>query len=165
MIAVSDTTPLRYLIAVDQEHLLPQIFEKVFIPVAVFEELTEPRTPEKVRHRILARPVWLEVRAVPETQAIAFPLILHRGERESILLMEALRADFLLIDEHAGRTIAFSRKLSLSGTLGVLEQADEQGLVDDFSHPLQQLKANRFYISDTLEKQLLQRHIERRRVK
>ena len=118
-----------------------------------------------MRHRILARPVWLEVRAVPETQAIAFPLILHRGERESILLMEALRADFLLIDEHAGRTIAFSRKLSLSGTLGVLEQADEQGLVDDFSHPLQQLKANRFYISDTLEKQLLQRHIERRRVK
>jgi len=32
MIAVSNTTPLRYLIAIEQEHLLPQLFEKVFVP-------------------------------------------------------------------------------------------------------------------------------------
>src|SRR5258707_8736648 len=101
MIAVSNTTPLRYLIAIEQERLLPQLFEKAFVPAAVFEGLTETRTPDKVSRRILARPAWLEVRAVRETPAIAFPLTLHRGQRESILLAERLQADVLLIHSHA----------------------------------------------------------------
>jgi predicted nucleic acid-binding protein len=165
MIAVSNTTPLRYLIAIDQEYLLPQLFEKIFIPVAVFEELTDSRTPDKVRHSLLARPTWLEVRAVPEAGASPFPLILHRGERESILLAEALQADILLVDEHAGRTLALRRNLPLSGTLGVLERADNRGLLSDFSQTLKQLKASGFYITDALEEQLLQRHVARRRLK
>jgi predicted nucleic acid-binding protein len=165
MIAVSNTTPLRYLIAIEHEHLLPQLFEKVFVPAAVFEELTETTTPDKVRRRILARPAWLEVRAVRETPAIAFPLTLHRGERESILLAEMIRADVLLIDEHPGRTIALSRNLPLSGTLGVLERADTVGLVSDFPQTLKQLRESGFYITDVLEQQLLQRHLERRRRK
>jgi predicted nucleic acid-binding protein len=39
MKAVSNTTPLRYLIAIEQDDLLGQLFEKVFVPVAVYEEL------------------------------------------------------------------------------------------------------------------------------
>jgi len=46
MIAVSDTTPLRYLIAIGQEQLLGQLFKIVFVPTAVHEELTESRAPE-----------------------------------------------------------------------------------------------------------------------
>jgi predicted nucleic acid-binding protein len=136
MIAISNTTPLRYLIAIEQEHLLGKLFEKVFVPAAVFDELTEARTPDNVRRRILARPAWFEVHAVRDTPATALPLTLHRGERESILLAEMIRADVLLIDEHAGRTIALSRNLPLSGTLGLLERADTQGLVSDFSRTL-----------------------------
>ncbi len=76
-----------------------------------------------------------------------------------------IRADILLIDEQAGRTIASSRNLPISGTLGVLERADTQGLVSDFSQTLKRLKASGFYITDVLEKQLLQRHLARRRKK
>jgi len=53
MNAVSNTTPLRYLIAIDQEHLLGQLFEKVFVPVAVHEELTDAGAPGNVRRRVL----------------------------------------------------------------------------------------------------------------
>src|ERR1700688_4916086 len=104
MIAVSNTTPLRYLIAIEQEHLLAQLFEKVIVPASVHAELTEARTPDKVRSRILSLPVWYEVRASPETQMIEFPITLHRGEREAILLAEKLRPDVILIDEQVGRT-------------------------------------------------------------
>ncbi len=165
MITVSNTTPLRYLIAVEQDHLFGQLFEKVFIPAGVFDELTETKTPDQVRRRILAPPAWLQVRAVRETAATAFPVTLHRGERESILLAEIIRADVLLIDEHAGRSIASSRNLPISGTLGLLERADTQGLVSDFPQTLKRLKASGFYITDVLEKQLLQRHLARRRKK
>jgi predicted nucleic acid-binding protein len=158
MKAVSNTTPLRYLIAIEQEHLLGQLFEKVLIPVAVHEELTDSRTPETVRGRVLSMPAWFEVRTVQGTQTTTFPVTLHRGERQAILLAEALRAGVLLIDEQIGRAIALSRNLPLSGTLAVLERADSMGFVGDFQQVLQRLKASGFFLTDSLEQQLLERH-------
>ena len=83
----------------------------------------------KVEERV---PSWLEVRTVREAPANAFPVTLHRWERETILWAETLGADILLIDEQIRRTIALSRNLPLSGTLGVLERADMLGLVATF---------------------------------
>jgi predicted nucleic acid-binding protein len=165
MNAVSNTTPLRYLIAIRQENLLRQLFEKVFVPTAVYEELTDPKTPEDVRRKVASLPAWLEVRAVRETGTAMFPVTLHRGEREAILLAEALRTDVLLIDEQIGRTIAQSRNIPLSGTLGVLERADSMGLVSDFPQLLKQLNASGFFIAEALELQLLRRHNARQKAK
>jgi predicted nucleic acid-binding protein len=162
MIAVSNTTPLRYLIAIEQEHLLGQLFEKIIVPAAVHEELTEARTPEKVRRRVLSLPAWYEVRKAQENQTTAFPITLHRGEREAILLAETLRADVILIDEQVGPTIALNRNLPVSGTLGILERADTIGLIADFPQVLKQLKTSGFFVAESLEQQLLQRYRARR---
>jgi predicted nucleic acid-binding protein len=116
MKAVSNTTPLRYLIAIEQEHLLGKLFEKVFVPVAVHEELTDEKTPGIVRRRVASLPGWFEVRTVDETRMPTFPVTLHRGERQAILLVEALRADVLLIDEQIGRAMALSRNHTASTT-------------------------------------------------
>jgi len=88
---------------------------------------------------------------------------LHRCEREAILPAETLRADALLVDEQIGRTIALSRNIPLSGTLGVLERADLMGFLDDVPQLLKQLKASGFFIANSLEQQLLQRNAARRR--
>lgn len=162
MIAVSNTTPLRYLIAIEHEDLLERLFDKVYVPDAVREELTDQKTPELVRRRVLSLPDWFEVRSVTDTQTTVFPVTLHRGEREAILLAEALQADVILIDEQIGRTIAFGRNLPLSGTLGVLERADKMGFVDNFPNVLQRLKTSGFFIHETLEYKLLDRHRIRR---
>ena len=146
MIAVSNTTPLRYLIAIEHEHLLGKLFETVFVPAAVHEELTEARTPENVRRRVLSLPSWYEVRVVQDSQETAFPLPSHRGEREAILLAEMLRPDTILIDEQVGRTIALGRNLPVSGTLGILERADVMGFIADFPQILKQLRTSGFYI-------------------
>ena len=135
----------------EQDYLLGRLFEKVFVPVAVHEELTEAGTPENVRRRVLSIPAWFEVRTVRETHATTFPVLLHRGEREAILLAEMLRPDVLLIDDQIGRTIALSRNLPLSGTLGVLERADTMRLVNDFPRVLKQLKSSGFFIGQSLE--------------
>jgi predicted nucleic acid-binding protein len=161
MKAVSNTTPLRYLIAIEQEHLLGKLFEKVFVPVAVHEELTDAKTPEIVRRRVASLPAWFEVRSVDEMRMPTFPVTLHRGERQAILLAEALRVDVLLIDEQIGRTIALSRNIPLSGTLGVLELADRMGFVSNFPLVLHRLRASGFFITETLEQQLLARHRSR----
>jgi len=162
MIAVSNTTPLRYFVAIGQDDLLGRLFDRVYIPTGVHEELTDPKTPEVVRRQILSLPAWLEIRAVRKAHAAEFPVTLHRGEREAILLAETLRADVLLIDEQIGRTIAMNRSIPHSGTLGVLERADLMSFLDDFPQVLKQLKASGFFIGDPLEHQLLQRHDARR---
>ena len=162
MKAVSNTTPLRYLIAIEQEHLLGKLFEKVFVPVAVHEKLTDARTPENVRRCVASLPTWFEVRTVNETGPVTFPVTLHRGERQAILLAEALHVDMLLIDEQIGRTIALGRNVPLSGTLGVLERADTMGFVSDFPKVVRRLKASGFFITEALEQQLLKRHRMRR---
>lgn len=161
MIAVSDTTPLRYLIAIGQEHLLNALFTKFVIPRGVLDELTDDRTPKQVRRKVTSLS-WIEVQSVSRPATNPFPQKLHKGEHEAILLAEILRPDVLLIDEHFGRSIALSRNLPISGTLGVLERADLQGLIKDFPRLLQKLKQSGFFLAPSLQERLSQRHNLRR---
>ena len=39
MIVVSDTSPLNYLVLIDLQHILPDLFERILIPAAVRDEL------------------------------------------------------------------------------------------------------------------------------
>lgn len=45
MIIVSDTSPINNLAAINQLYLLHQLYGTVFIPEAVFRELTDPSFP------------------------------------------------------------------------------------------------------------------------
>ena len=83
MMIVSDTSPLRYLIAVGRADVVEQIFGHVLIPRAVERELTHPSTPEAVRRWMAQRPTWLEVRAAqsPDPELAER---LDQGEAEAI---------------------------------------------------------------------------------
>lgn len=157
MIVVSNTTPLRYLIAIRQERLLAELFSKVHIPSAVFEELTSSSTPELVRRHVSSLPAWIEVHGnINELPSL--PRLVHRGELEAITLAEGLQADLLLIDEKVGRIAAADRGLRLSGTLGVLEAANSLRLITDFQETLNALVASGFYLKPLLFQELLKRN-------
>ena len=64
MIVVADTTPLNYLILIDEIELLPALYKSVLIPQEVHRELQNPRTPSVVRTWALALPAWCEVRSL-----------------------------------------------------------------------------------------------------
>ncbi len=67
VIVVADTSPLRYLVQIDQIQLLPRLFEKILIPSVVSDELRHPSAPEVVRSWMSKKPDWLEVfRGGPE---------------------------------------------------------------------------------------------------
>jgi len=38
MIVIADTTPLNYLVLIDRDQVLPQLYGRVLIPLAVWEE-------------------------------------------------------------------------------------------------------------------------------
>ncbi len=160
MIIVSDTTPINHLILVGKISILPELLGVVIIPPTVFQELQAVNTPEIVREFIGSLPEWLEVRHMQ----FLFDEDLNEldaGEREAIILAEELEADVLLMDERSGREAALKRDLPVVGTLGILERAAENGLLD-FTETLQDLKANGFFIASALEKDFLERDAKRK---
>jgi predicted nucleic acid-binding protein len=129
MIVIADTSPLNYLIQIDCDGLLPQLYQRVYVPPAVIQELRHPGAPPSVRDWLLQLPAWIEVHTLnaPLDRALEF---LDPGEREAIQLAQEQQADLLLIDERKGRLEAARRGLTTTGTIGVLLAAGELGLVD-----------------------------------
>jgi predicted nucleic acid-binding protein len=58
---VSNTSPLMYLITLDEHNLLRQLFSRIFIPQAVFGELCAPGAPLIVRQVMSKTPFWISV--------------------------------------------------------------------------------------------------------
>ena len=151
MIVVADTAPLNYLILIEQTGILPELYGRVIIPEAVVQELRHPSAPPSVRSWMGEPPVWLEIQRVQCPKADATLEALDEGEREAIQLALELHAHLLLIDEKAGRQAAVRHSLRVAGTLAVLEQAAEHGLLD-FPKALKRLQKTNFRLSaDILE--------------
>ncbi len=127
MIVVSDTTPVNYLILIDQVHLLKELYGRLVLPRAAHEEMRREGAPEEVRAWTNQLPEWVEVREAASPDP---GLKLGAGEREAIALAEELGADLLLIDDAKARREARRRGLPVTGTLAVLVAAAEHGLVD-----------------------------------
>ncbi len=156
MLVVSDTSPLCYLLLIDQIDLLPKIYGRVVIPQAVRDELADERSPQLVKSWIEQPPDWLEIQVV-NTQPDAELEQLDLGECEAILLMEQLGADLIVLDERLARQIARSRNLRIIGLLGILETAANLGLVD-LPAAIERLQQTTFRASSRLIQTLLARY-------
>ena len=45
MIVVADTSPINYLLLIDQIELLPRLFQQIIIPGVVRDEMLTPEAP------------------------------------------------------------------------------------------------------------------------
>jgi predicted nucleic acid-binding protein len=123
MLVVADASPLHYVVLMQQDTLLPTLYERVVIPPAVHGELQRPHTPSVVRQWVAHPPAWLTVQ--PSRQPLSGQQLppLGHGELEAILLAQELHADRLLMDDLDGRRVAHARGLIVTGTIGILETA------------------------------------------
>jgi predicted nucleic acid-binding protein len=157
MIVISDASPLRYLILIDEVDLLPALFKRVLLPSSVALELQNPRTPAKVRVWMQTPPGWLiptASRSSPSTPIAG----LGAGESEAIqIAVESREPALILIDEIKGRRAAESIHARVIGTVGLLEQAAILGLVD-LRAALNKLRATNFRISSAVLADLLARN-------
>ncbi len=124
MIVIADSGPLRYLVFIEQVHLLPLLYGKIVVPSGVAHELTQAATPALVRAWMEQSPEWMTVRS-PRTALPELSPLLGAGEREAIALAEELAADVLLVDDEAARLEACRRNIPVQGTLGILDIAAE----------------------------------------
>jgi len=151
-VVVSDTSPLNYLVLIDNVSVLPVLFGVVVVPSAVFRELQHAETPEKVRAWVSSHPSWLKVKTSTQADRIAG---LGEGETEAIALAQELNADLLLIDERKGTRAANAAGLKTAGTLAILDEADRRGLLD-FEAAIVRLQNTSFHVHPVLLESILE---------
>ncbi|MDP5018156.1 DUF3368 domain-containing protein [Anabaena sp. UHCC 0187] len=156
MIVVSDTSPINNLAAINQLHLLQQLYGTVLIPEAVYQELTDPDFPVAGAKEVQTF-TWIQIRAVEDrTMLKALSSELDPGEAEAIVLALEMKAEQVLIDERRGRMIAARLNLHYTGILGILVEAKSQGLISTVKPLLDDLinKAG-FWVAEPLYKSVL----------
>ena len=153
MNVVSDTSPLNYLVLIDAVSIIPQVYDRLYIPPTVAEEPRDEGSPPAVRAWATLLPDWVQVKTV--TEVTRYPR-LHQGEAEAIALAQQIQAKLLLIDDRAGREIAHQCGLQTLGVLGLLEVAAERGLID-LTKLVDRLMKTNFRVSRELLNELLRR--------
>lgn len=129
MIVISDTSPIINLVAVGQLALLQQLYTKIIIPEAVYQEIVIEGAGRLGAIEVKEK-AWFDVRSVSNTLLVNDLLLdLDLGEAEAIALAIEDKAHFLLMDERRGRTIAKKMGINVTGLLGILLVAKKRGLL------------------------------------
>jgi predicted nucleic acid-binding protein len=101
-VVVSDTSPVRALIAINRLELLLELFREVIIPPAVASELLQ--CGERFEAVDISNYAFIRVQAPEDTGRVqALRLVPHAGESEAIALAVDIKADAILMDELRGR--------------------------------------------------------------
>ena len=158
MIVISDTSAITNLAAIHHLQLLPQLYNQVTIPEAVYRELADIAPPVPGTLEVQTA-TWLEVRQVINYQVVKRlidEVRLAPGESEAIALALELEADLLLIDERRGRAEADRLGVKITGLLGILVEAKQKNLIFAVRPLMDALVAtSEFRVSSALYKQIL----------
>lgn len=153
MIVVSDTSPINYLLLINQIDLLPRLFQQIIVPDVVRDEMVDPSAPLFLQQWIANPPPWFTVQTVSVVDETLDAL--DPGEQAAISLAQTLPADLLIIDERLGRRIASERGIPIIGTLGILDDASSRGLIE-LSDTIARLQQTNFRISHRIIEKLLE---------
>lgn len=146
---VTDASPLLNLSLIDRLDLLETQFERVYVPEAVWDELTagEAGLPAL---RSLRDDDVLSIVPVEETEFyVEIARKLDRGETAAIAYALNNDTDRVLLDERDARRVARRHDLEMTGVIGMLLRGAREGTVD-LPAELDELRDAGFWISDPL---------------
>lgn len=152
--AISNTSPLLYLYRIGVIDWLSKLFEEVWIPSAVMEELKEGRrkgydVPDPNDYH------WLHIenpRAMPSEW---LSLDLGPGELAAMALALENPALIVLLDDMLARHTAQAAGLTVWGTLKILLEAKAQGLTDRIEPFIVRLSDSGMWLSDEIHQRIL----------
>ena len=144
MIVISDTSAITALLQIGRIELLSSLYDEVFIPGAVRDELAEVHSQ---------LPGFIQVVPIADTAFYSrLRAELDEGEAEAIVLAKQLKANELLIDESNGRRVALREGMQVIGLLGVILEAKGRGLIPSVRELTKQLETEaRFYVTDAVK--------------
>lgn len=150
---ISNTTPLLSLLKIDRLELLPQLYGKIVVPQAVFEEIEIGQ--KRGIYRDISKIDWIEIRSLQNRELLSPLVKLDAGEAETIALALETGADLVIIDEFLGRSVARQFNLKMTGTLGILLRAKSENRLSAIRPLLEMLQRNGIWLDENLKKTVL----------
>lgn len=156
MTVVTDTSVVLNLCFLRREDFLPELFGKVVAPNEFFSEFKRLVATDS-RFRGLIFPAFIERFDPSRLYKPSNAARLHAGEVAALSLAKELRAEFVLMDERAGRAAAKEMALRTIGLLGILIEASRRSLLADVEPLLDRLqKGAGFWIAPSLRAAILE---------
>lgn len=152
--AISNTSPLLYLYRIGVIHWLPQLFNELWMPSAVFDEFREGAR----RGYAVPNPSdynWLQVVNPHATPSEWLALDLGAGELAAMALALENPRRVVLLDDMLARRTAQAAGLMVWGTLKVLLEAKAQGLTNRLEPLVNQLQDSGMWLSDNVRRRIL----------
>lgn len=145
---VTNTTPLIALAATTGElEALRVLYSRVIVPLEVEQEL-QAAGPQACGVAEFMQAPWLERR--PQPIAISNYLANALDQGEAAVIQTALNEgiDLVCIDESVGRRVARLSGLKLTGSIGVLIKAKQQGYAVSIPKALDRMREHGIWLSD-----------------
>jgi len=153
---VSNSTPLINFAAIGRLDILESLFTTLTIPPAVEHELLE-RGAQYPNVTLIRQAAFIVEQDIHnEMLRAALMIDLDPGEAEAITLALEHKADLLLLDEIAGRTVAESYQLAFTGSIGCLVEAKRAGIIPAIKPLLDAMRLEaRFWVNPRLYARIL----------
>lgn len=157
MIVVSDASPIINLSIIGKLGLLKELYKKIVIPQAVFDELTVKGAGQPGDQEV-RNANWIQVVSCENTELVKrLHVEIDLGEAEAITLVLELKADLLLIDERIGRSKAKAFQIKTVGLLGILIECKHRGWVISVTALMDRLRSEaNFRIGEELYEEVKQ---------
>lgn len=153
---VVNSTPIISLSIINELDLLSKLYKEIYVPQAVYDEVSVTGK-SKTGAKLLKKAKFINVVPVKnDTACKFFSTSLHKGEVEVMILAKEIEADLVIIDDYQARKHAKYLGLNLTGTLGVLLRAKEEGVIKEIRPLLDELINNDIYIDNGLYEKVLQ---------
>jgi len=161
---IINSSPIISLSIINKIDLLWQLFEEIYIPSAVLDEIII-KDDNAIGKLELKEAIQLEKIKIYKVKDIDLVSKLygklHKGELEVIIGGKEINADFVVLDEISARNFAQIFSLVPIGTIGILRLAKKRGFIESISPYLTKLKDCGFRISIKLIEEILNEEAEK----
>ena len=145
-LVISDASPLIAMVDIGEVDMLRKLYRRICITDIIKSEI----------HAEL--PEWIEVSAeYDQKQFQILKLELDPGEASAIALALRNPGSRIILDERKGRSEAKRLGLKVTGTIGIIIKAKDQGLINSGKEILAKLEKHGFWLSEQLKKQVITR--------
>ncbi len=151
---ISNNSPLVALWRLDLLSLLRDLYTEVWIPREVEKEFLGIK--KKSRQEALNNASWIKTVDLIDSESRSVYNRLDSGEAAVFALADDHNPRFIIIDEKKARQEASKIGLPYKGTIGVLLEAKENGLIDEIKPLLIALKRNGMHLNESIVAEALQ---------
>ncbi|GGK65354.1 DUF3368 domain-containing protein [Rufibacter glacialis] len=143
-LVICDTSCLILFSKIKRLALLRDCYSSIYVTPEIAEEFGE------------ALPDWTQIKE-PDNKALQQTLaqVLGKGESSAIALAFDLPHPLLALDDLKARKVAKSLDLKITGSLGILVKAKQQGHIGKLSPVLNQVQQTNFRISENIIRKIL----------